>query len=49
MHAAEEWSRQHGCIEMASDTWIDHKLSEEAHKALSFEIVDRCIHFRKPL
>jgi aminoglycoside 6'-N-acetyltransferase I len=49
MHAAEEWSRRSGCTEMASDTWIDHTLSEGAHQALGFEIVDRCIHFRKPL
>jgi aminoglycoside 6'-N-acetyltransferase I len=49
MHAAEQWACAHGCIEMASDTWIDHSLSQIAHRALGFEIVDRCVHFRKHL
>ncbi|WP_180538613.1 GNAT family N-acetyltransferase [Nevskia soli] len=47
--AAEGWACSQGCIEMASDTWIDHEESELAHLALGFEIVDRCIHFRKKL
>jgi len=25
--AAEDWARSHGCIEIASDTWIGHTLS----------------------
>jgi aminoglycoside 6'-N-acetyltransferase I len=49
MHAAEEWARAHGCREMASDALIDNAGSERAHTALGFEIVDRCIHFRKAL
>ena len=49
MCAAEEWARAHGCIEMASDALIDNVESESAHKALGFEVVDRCIHFRKNL
>jgi aminoglycoside 6'-N-acetyltransferase I len=49
MRAAEDWARSRGCREMASDTWIDHDLSQRAHLALGFEIVDRCVHFRKPL
>jgi aminoglycoside 6'-N-acetyltransferase I len=49
MHAAEEWARAQGCLEMASDALIDNSGSEEAHTALGFEIVDRCIHFRKAL
>jgi aminoglycoside 6'-N-acetyltransferase I len=49
MHAAEQWARARGCIEMASDTWIDHALSQDAHQALGFEIVDQCIHFPKRL
>jgi aminoglycoside 6'-N-acetyltransferase I len=47
--AAEQWSRQQGCAEMASDTWIDAKDSQRAHLALGFEVVDRCVHFRKTL
>jgi len=47
--AAEEWARSQGCTEMASDTWIDHDLSQRVHEALKFEIVDRCVHYRKRL
>jgi len=49
MRAAEDWARSLGCREMASDTWIDERNSLEAHQALGFEVVDRCIHFRKSL
>jgi aminoglycoside 6'-N-acetyltransferase I len=49
MSAAEQWARQHGAVEIASDSWITHEDSHRAHQALGFEIVDRCVHFRKPL
>jgi aminoglycoside 6'-N-acetyltransferase I len=49
MGAAEAWARAQGCHEMASDTWIDHESSQRAHEALGFEVVDRCVHFRKAL
>jgi aminoglycoside 6'-N-acetyltransferase I len=49
MRAAEEWARAHGCVEMASDALIDNALSETAHIALGFEVVDRCVHFRRAL
>jgi aminoglycoside 6'-N-acetyltransferase I len=49
MGAAEEWARAHGCREMASDALIDNKGSEPAHTGLGFEVVDRCVHFRKAL
>ena len=47
--AAEDWARRHGCVEMASDTWIDRTLSQRVHEALGFEVVDRCVHYRKAL
>lgn len=47
--AAEEWGRAHGCTEIASDTWIENDVSQRAHAALGFEVVDRCVHYRKPL
>ena len=47
--AAEDWARNRGCKEMASDTWIDHLDSQHAHEALGFEVVDRCVHYRKKL
>jgi aminoglycoside 6'-N-acetyltransferase I len=49
MRSAEAWARKQGCLEMASDTWIDDERSISAHQALGFEVVDRCVHFRKPL
>jgi aminoglycoside 6'-N-acetyltransferase I len=47
--AAEDWARTHGCVEMATDTWIDNELSQHCHKAMGFEVVDRCVHYRKGL
>jgi aminoglycoside 6'-N-acetyltransferase I len=49
MRTAEDWAKGHGCREMASDTWTDNELSERVHQALGYEVVDRCIHFRKAL
>jgi aminoglycoside 6'-N-acetyltransferase I len=47
--AAEDWARGYGCIEMASDTWLDNDRSQRVHEALGFEVVDRCVHYRKAL
>jgi len=49
MSAAEEWSRNQRCREMASDALIDNLDSHRAHEVLGFEVVDRCVHFRKSL
>jgi aminoglycoside 6'-N-acetyltransferase I len=49
LSAAEDWARSHGCVEMASDTWIDNELSQTCHEALGFEVVDRCVRYRKTL
>jgi aminoglycoside 6'-N-acetyltransferase I len=49
MAAAEAWSREHGAREIASDTWLDHDGSQRAHEALGFEVVDRCVHYRKSI
>lgn len=49
LRAAEDWSREQGCRELASDTWLDNEASQAAHVALGFEVVDRCVHFKKPL
>jgi aminoglycoside 6'-N-acetyltransferase I len=49
MGAAEEWARAHGCREMASDALIENVESEAAHIAMGYEVVDRCILFRKTL
>jgi aminoglycoside 6'-N-acetyltransferase I len=46
---AEDWARTHKCVEMASDALIDNELSQHAHEALGYEVVDRCVHYRKRL
>ena len=46
---AEDWARRHGCVEMASDAIIDNELSQRVHEALGYEVVDRCVHYRKRL
>ena len=47
--AAEEWARERGCQEMASDAHVDNLASEKSHRALGYEEVQRLIHFRRPL
>lgn len=49
VRAAEDWAREQGCREMASDALIDNNLSQQAHEALGYEAGDRCVHFRKAL
>ena len=49
MRTAEEWARSQGCLEMASDAVIENEESLRAHEARGFEVVDRCVHFRKRL
>jgi len=47
--AAEDWARSQGCAEMASDNWVDNEVSHRVHEALGYEVVDRCVHYRKTL
>ena len=47
--AAENWAREQGCTEMASDTQIDNTQSLQAHLRLGYEIAERSILFRKSL
>ena len=47
--AAEDWASNQGCEEMGSDTQIDNEISQTAHWALGYQVVDRCVHFRKRL
>jgi aminoglycoside 6'-N-acetyltransferase I len=49
MAAAENWARECGYSELASDAVIDNLRSERAHLALGFVEVERAIHFRKDL
>jgi aminoglycoside 6'-N-acetyltransferase I len=49
MRKAEDWSRRQNCREIASDALLDNLGSQRAHSALGFEVVDRCVTFRKSL
>lgn len=49
MAAAEEWARGFGCVEMGSDALIENDVSQRAHAALGYEVVDRCVNFRKKI
>ena len=49
VECAERWVREQGCTELASDTWLDSEASQRAHEALGFELVDRCVNYRKSL
>jgi len=49
MRKAEDWSRTQNCREIASDALLDNVASQRAHAALGFEVVDRCVHYRKDL
>jgi aminoglycoside 6'-N-acetyltransferase I len=49
VRTAEAWARANGFTEIASDILIENHVSEQAHKALGFEEVDRMISYRKSL
>jgi len=49
LHMAEEWARQQGCTEMASDAVIENELSQNVHQRLGFQAVECSVHFRKAL
>ena len=47
--AAEQWARDRGCREMASDCDINNDVSFRSHLAIGYAEVERLIHFRKSL
>ena len=49
VYAAEQWAREKGCREMASDTWLENEASIAAHFRLGYEEADRLVHFVKRL
>ncbi len=46
---AENWAREKGCTEMASDSEIGNDLSLSAHQNLGYEETSRLVHLRKDL
>jgi aminoglycoside 6'-N-acetyltransferase I len=49
VYTAEQWAREKGCREMASDTWIDNEPGIQVHRRLGYQEVDRLVHFVKRL
>jgi aminoglycoside 6'-N-acetyltransferase I len=49
IRAAEQWAREKGCTEMASDTWLENEASIAAHLRLGYIEVERLVHFAKRL
>jgi aminoglycoside 6'-N-acetyltransferase I len=47
--AAEDWAREQGYTEMASDALIDNEVSHAAHRNIGYEEVSRVITYRKSL
>ena len=47
--AAENWAREKGCSEMASDTWLENEASIRAHLKMGYIEVERLVHFVKQL
>lgn len=47
--AAEQWGLSQGCLEFASDVYLDDADSLAAHAGLGFEETERVVYFRKKL
>ena len=49
VYVAEGWAREKGCVEMASDTWLENEASIAAHLKLGYWEAERLVHFVKRL
>lgn len=49
VETAENWGREQGCTEFASDAEVDNQISAKAHQACGFEEVEVVRCFRKVL
>ena len=49
VQTAEEWAKDKGCRELASDALLENVASHETHMALGFEETERVVYFRKAL
>jgi aminoglycoside 6'-N-acetyltransferase I len=47
--AVAEWTREHGCSELASDAAINNDASHRMHAALGFSETERVVYFRRLL
>mgnify|MGYP003393211922 CR=1 FL=1 len=46
---AEDWAKQKGCSEIASDAEVGNDLSLNVHTALGYGVTSRLVHLRKVL
>ena len=49
VHTAEQWAREKGMSEMASDTWLENEISIQAHLKMGYYEAERLVHFVKRL
>ncbi len=49
IYTAEQWAREKGMTEMASDTWLENEAGIAAHLKLGYYEVERLVHFAKRL
>jgi aminoglycoside 6'-N-acetyltransferase I len=49
IRVAEEWARQKGCTEMASDTWLENHAGIQAHLKMGYYEAARLVHFVKKI
>ena len=49
VRAGEQWARDCGLREIASDTEVENEVSINAHKAIGYEEMERIVCFRKGL
>lgn len=47
--AAERWAKARGMIELASDSELENRAGQEAHRAVGFREVERLVLFLKKL
>lgn len=47
MQYAQQWAREHGCSEIASDALLDNTVSYEFHRQVGFQEVERVVTFIK--
>ena len=49
IYSAEQWARETGCAEMASDTWLENEPGIAAHLKMGYTEAERLVHFVKRL
>ena len=49
LNCCEQWAKEKGCTEFASDCELDNEISQKFHTSLGFEEANRIICFKKKL